>query len=347
MLVGDGVLDVPFSHVSQRAVGVASPYRFYFGALFHFALSSHQESRPVMAILSKMLVLVLIMLIGFCAARLGITNAEFNRRVTPVLMNVFLIATILNSVFSVDVFVGGVVLAQYFGAITAMFIISMAIAWAASWALRIRQEDRGVFRLMVLLSNNVFIGFPVVEAMFGPEAVFYAAISNIPFNLILYTLGVTQIQQGERPTWNRILTPPLIATLLAGVLYLAQFRAPALLADIASTLGAATMPVSMMIIGTSLGIMPLKNTLTDWRVYAAAFLRLILVPLVVWVILHFFIRDPMMLGIPVMLSACPSAMIIAPICLQYGKDDSFASKIIFVSTVLSAVTLPMVASILF
>lgn len=300
-----------------------------------------------MAILSKMLVLVLIMLIGFCAARLGITNADFNRRVTPVLLNVFLIATIFHSVFSVDTFVGGVVLLQHFGAITAMFFIAIGVAWLASWALKIRKEDLGVFRTMVFLSNNVFIGFPVVEAMFGPEAVFYAAISNIPFNLLLYTLGVSQLQRGERPSWRRILTPPLIATLLAAVLYLAQFRAPALLADIASTLGAATMPVSMMIIGTSLGIMPLKSALTDWRVYAATLLRLVLVPLVVWGILHFFIRDPMMLGIPVMIAACPSAMIIAPLCIQYGKDDTFASDIIFVSTALSAVTLPLMASILF
>lgn len=294
-----------------------------------------------------MLVLVVLLLVGFLAAKLRLTNAEFNRRITPVLMNVFLIGTILNSVFSADVFVGGVVLLQYFAAITAMFCIGICIAWIASWALQIRKEDRGVFRLMVFLSNNVFIGFPVVEAMFGPEAVFYAAISNIPFNLILYTLGVSQIQQGERPTWRKILTPPLIATLLAGVLYLIQFRAPTVLSDIASTLGAATMPVSMMMIGTSLGIMPLKNTLTDWRVYAASLLRLIIVPVVVWAILRLFIHDQMLLGIPVMLAACPSAMIIAPICLQYGKDDSFASKIIFVSTVLSAVTVPLVAYLLF
>ena len=302
---------------------------------------------PIGPILSKMLVMVVLLLLGFLAAKLGITNGEFNRRVTPVLMNVFLIATILNSVFSADVFVGGMVLLQYFAAISAMFVIGIAIAWISSRMLRIRAEDRGVFRLMVFLSNNVFIGFPVVEAMFGPDAVFYAAISNIPFNLILYTLGVSQIQQGERPTWGKILTPPLIATLLAGVLYLAQFRAPAVLADIASTLGSATMPVSMMIIGTSLGIMPLKNTLTDWRVYAASFLRLLVVPVAAWAVLRIFIHDPMMLGVPVMLSACPSAMIIAPICLQYGKDDSFASKIIFVSTVLSAVTVPLVAYLLF
>ena len=302
---------------------------------------------PIGPILSKMLVLVVLLLLGFLAAKLRLTNAEFNRRITPVLMNVFLIGTILNSVFSADVFVGGVVLLQYFAAIAAMFCIGICIAWLASWALRIRKEDRGVFRVMVFLSNNVFIGFPVVEAMFGPEAVFYAAISNIPFNLILYTLGVSQIQQGERPTWRKILTPPLIATLLAGVLYLLQFRAPTVLADIASTLGAATMPVSMIMIGTSLGIMPLKNTFTDWRVYAASFLRLLVVPVAAWAVLRIFIHDPMMLGVPVMIAACPSAMIIAPLCLQYGKDDSFASKIIFVSTVLSAVTVPLVAYLLF
>ena len=87
---------------------------------------------PIGPILSKMLVLVVLLLVGFLAAKLGLTNAEFNRRITPVLMNVFLIGTILNSVFSADVFVGGVVLLQYFASASASLSASASASASAS-----------------------------------------------------------------------------------------------------------------------------------------------------------------------------------------------------------------------
>ena len=57
-------------------------------------------------VFAKMAMLVLIMLLGYLCARIGITGPEFNQRVTPLVMNVLLTATILNSVLSVPDFTG-------------------------------------------------------------------------------------------------------------------------------------------------------------------------------------------------------------------------------------------------
>ena len=53
------------------------------------------------------------------------------------------------------------------------------------------------------------------------------------------------------------------------------------------------------------------------------------------------------LHIPVLLAACPSAMVVTALCLQYERSDAFASKCIFLSTVLSAVTIPLLIWLLF
>ena len=107
-----------------------------------------------------------------------------------------------------------------------------------------------------------------------------------------------------------------------------------------------TMPLSMLIIGTSLGAISVRAALTDWRVYAVSAVRLLVCPLLTWLVLRPFVSG-VLLGIPVLLAACPSAMVVTALCLQYERSDAFASKCIFLSTVLSAVTIPLLIWLLF
>lgn len=303
----------------------------------------------IMPILSKMAVLVLLMLTGYGCAKLGLTGPEFNRLATPVVLNVLLVATILNSVISAEEVVSGVVLLEYLGVMFAMFILSMLVAWGAARLLRRDRDEEGVLRTTVMFMNNAFVGFPVVAAVFGEQAVFYAAISNIPFNILLYTVGTAQLRgtgQGG-VEWKRIFTPPLIATLVAAALYVARIPIPKVFGDTISMLAAATIPMSMLIVGTSLGAIPVRKAFGSLRVYLGAAVRLLVIPLVVWAVLRLVITDPLMLGIPVLIAASPAAMIITPLCITFGKDETLASEIIFTSTVLSAVTIPLMAAILF
>lgn len=303
----------------------------------------------ILPIIAKMAVLVLLMLVGYGCAKIGLTGPVFNQKVTPVVLNVLLVGTILNSVIGAEELVSGVVLLQYFAAFIAMFVLSIAAAWLGARLLRRDRDDEGVLRMLMTFPNNAFVGFPVVAAVFGEQAVFYAAISNIPFNVLLYTLGTAQLRRGGRGgvEWKRIFTPPLIATLVAAVLYLARIPVPSVIGETVSMLAGATIPMSMLIVGTSLGAIPVRKAFGSLRVYFAAAVRLLVIPLVVWLVLRLVITDPVMLGIPVLIAACPSAMIITVLCITYGKDESLASEIIFTSTVLSAITMPLLAWLLF
>ena len=303
----------------------------------------------ILPIISKMAVLVLLMLTGYVSARLGLTGPEFNQKATPVVMNVLLVATILNSVISAEEVVSGVVLLEYLAVMFAMFVLSMLVAWVAARLLRRGRDEEGVLRLVTMFPNNAFVGFPVVAAVFGEQAVFYAAISNIPFNLLLYTVGTAQLRRTERGggiAWKRIFTAPLIATLAASALYVARVPVPKVIGDTVSMLAAATIPMSMLIVGTSLGGIPARRAFGSPRVYLGAAVRLLVIPVVVWALLRLVITDPVMLGIPVLIAACPSAMIITALCITHGKDETLASEIIFTSTVLSAVTMPFLAWLL-
>ena len=298
-------------------------------------------------VFAKMAMLVLIMLLGYLCARIGITGPEFNKRVTPLVMNVLLTATILNSVLSVPDFTGRDIV-DYVLVLTAATVLQIAAAWFLPRLLRTRGEDVGATRLVTAFGNVGFVGLPVVAAIFGDEMVFFASLANIPFNLALYSIGAAQLSggAGARFDWRKVLNMPVIATLLSVVLLLSRIHVPAVIADTISTLAGATIPLSMLIIGTSLGAISVRAALADWRVYVVSAVRLLVCPLLTWLVLRPFVSGAL-LGIPVLLAACPSAMVVTALCLQYGRSDAFASKCIFLSTVLSAVTIPLLIWLLF
>ena len=105
-------------------------------------------------------------------------------------------------------------------------------------------------------------------------------------------------------------------------------------------------PMSMLVVGASLGSVSIKESLGNWRVYVVSLVRLIIGPLAVWAVLRPFIHDEMFLGVVVILAACPVAMLATALTIRCGKDEAFASECVFVSTVLSAVTLPLMIYLL-
>ena len=164
---------------------------------------------------------------------------------------VLLTATILNSVLSVPDFTGHEIV-DYVLVLTAATVLQVVMAWFLPRLLRTRSEDVGATRLVTAFGNVGFVGLPVVAAIFGDEMVFFASLCNIPFNLALYSIGAAQLSgtDGARLDWRQVLNMPVIATLLSVVLLLSRIHVPAVIADTISTLAGATIPLSMLIIGT-------------------------------------------------------------------------------------------------
>lgn len=297
------------------------------------------------SVITKMGVLVLLMLIGYLCAKIGLTNAESNKHASRIVMNVLLVGTILNSVINVDPTLSNKEILLFFGLIVLEFVVLGIVAWFFPGILGIRGADKGPSRNIILFMNNGFVGLPVVQVAFGTEAVFYASLSNIPFNILLYTVGIAQLrgtEGGEKFRLKDIVNAPMAATFAAVILFLARIHVPVFIADTISSLAGATIPMSMIIIGTSLGGIPVKSAFGDWRAYALSFVKLIVCPVAVWAVLRFFTSNVMMLGVLIIIAACPTAMILTVLCLQYGKDEALASKTIFLSTVFSAATIPLV-----
>ena len=203
-------------------------------------------------VFAKMAMLILIMLLGYLCARIGITGPEFNKRVTPLMVTVLMPATILNSVLGAPAF-QAIEIVDYILVLTVMVALQMLPAWLLPRLLRTRGEDAGAMRLATAFGNVGFVGLPVVAAIFGEEMVFFASLCNIPFNLALYSSSASQLSpEGGRVRWQDVLNAPVIATLLSIVLLLTHVPVPGVIADTISAVSGVTIPLSMIVIGACL-----------------------------------------------------------------------------------------------
>lgn len=297
----------------------------------------------------KMAMLVILLALGYLCARMKLVGPEFNKGLSKLVMNLFLVGMILSSVINKDMELSGSEALTGFLMLTLMVLICLGIGFISPTVLRIKNGDRGMYRMLVSFMNNGFMGFPLVAAIYGESAVFFASLSNIPFNLLLYSVGVMFLRedgQGEKFKLKDAINTPMIATLIAVIIFVFKIPMPMLIEDTVDTVAAATVPLSMMCIGLSLGSVSLKDAFVHPRLYALSFMRLVVAPLVVWFIMHFFVTNPVILGTIVVLSACPSAVVCTILGIENGRDGIESSEAVFLCTVLSMITIPLLVSVL-
>lgn len=296
---------------------------------------------------SKMFIFLVLMLVGYAGARQGWLSREFTRGTSKLVINVFLSATVINSVTGTRPELSG---GELWGIVALMFfVLGFSYVLAAVFNRFIRQSPReaATSELLMGVMNTVFVGLPILQEVYGPEAVLYLALSNIPFNVLLYSYGVWRLRSaggsGEGFSLNlrEILCVPLVATLAALVIFALDIPLPGIVRSLVGTLAPATMPLSMIVIGATLGPVNLLEAFREKRVWLISFFRLAAYPLIIWGILSFFISDPVLLASCVIIAACPSAIVISVLSLQYNSDAVYSSKAVLTSTALSMLTMPL------
>ncbi len=303
----------------------------------------------ILLIFRQMLVLLILLIVGVIAAKVGVMDEDTNRRFTRFTLLIPQTCMILASVLNAgsDVTPGRVF--AVLGAGCCMYAILVALSLLVPVLYRCKSEDQGIYSFMTIFGNVGFMGIPVAGSILGPTSAVYAALLNIPFNVLAYTLGIALLNRKggkAKIDWRLLINAPLIASLIAIVLLCFHIHFPAPLESAIDMLGDMIVPSSMIIIGASLGAQKLKDVFGDWHVYAFAPVPLIAAPILLWLILHLFIRDTMLLNTITLLGAMPVAAFATMLSIQYGGNVQMASKTVFVTTVLSVVTIPLVCAIL-
>ena len=295
--------------------------------------------------------LFLLIAVGFVCNKVGILHEEAKRSLSRLVINVAMSAMTIDSIVNTDVSLTGSTVAELIEAIAVYYGALFLLGLAFSFLVAPRRKERGLYHFMTLFGNIGFLGYPLVTALFGEGALFYVALFNIPFNLLLYTYGVVLVrgkEQGraEGSFWKSMLNAPAVASVAAIVLLLLGVKLPTAIADALSYIGDMTIPGAMLVVGASLAAVPMGPVWKEWRLYALSAVVLLVRPVVVWVLLRLFIQDPVILGVSVMLAATPVAANTTALCIEYRADEALASGGVFLTTLLSLATIPIVAMLL-
>ena len=299
------------------------------------------------ALLEKMFIFSVLMIVGYVLARRGTLDKSFAKAASALVLNVFMSAAILNSVLTVQLTLGWEELGRVMLVLCVMQVLGYLIAAAAVRLFSRDREEQPCLELLMSMGNSMFIALPIVDGLLGPEAVFYVSLSCIPFNLLIYTYGVWRLKgAGSGLKIRDMLSIPLVVTLLSVAIFLLRIPVPRFLRSLISATAGASMPMSMIVIGATLGSVSLLDAFRKPSLYAVSALRLLVAPLLTWLVCRMLTADPVLLMTCVIISGSPSGVLVTVLCVQYGKDAVYSAEGTLQNTLLSMATIPLLVWLL-
>lgn len=299
-------------------------------------------------LIQKIVSLFLIMFAGALLVRLKVLKSGDSRVLSLVLLYLLTPCVILTS-FQVEP--SPEVRSGLGLAFLAAVVIHIVLV-AANALIRRPLKLDPIEQTSIFYSNSGNLIIPLVTAILGPEWVIYTS-AFIAVQQVLMWSHAKSIICGEKGfELRRIYTNINMLSILAGiVLFITGLRFPGPIDDAVTSLGGLIGPVSMLVTGILIGGMDLKKLLSYKRLLLVAPMRLIVVPLAVFVLLRFTGiasltangRDVLM--ITFLATTAPSAATITNMAVVYGKDADYASAINVATTLLCIVTMPLMIAL--
>lgn len=210
---------------------------------------------------------------------------------------------------------------------------------------RFPDDKRKVLSYVTVFSNCGFMGFPVAESVFGKIGIMYASIYVIVFQIFIWTYGVNLFQGGgEKGQLKRaLLNSGNVAVVVGMGIWLLPFELPRAAQTSIVTLSQMTTPLSMIVVGATLVDVPLRGLFSGVELWIGTAVRIVIVPLVLYGVMRLFGMEGLPAKVAAFLTAMPAAAQLVIFAERYGANVALASRMVFVSTVLSVITVPVFA----
>ena len=301
----------------------------------------------IMVVFQTMLKLFLLLVLGFVLFKCHIFDEYTNKKISALIVNVASPMLIISSIAGVEGSNKSIVFLMI-GAGILMYIGFIILGKIINRLFPFPKKDWPVYECMVVFANTGFMGYPVLLDVFGQEAVFYASLIHMAFNFFVYTYAIMCLTKGDdsefKLNFKQLLTPGIILIFVGIFIYLFAIELPSVLMDTINSVGSLTAPLSMMMIGSSLAVYPIKDSFTDWRSYVFAFVRLMIVPFVTMIMCRLLHIDAYYANITIITNAMPVGSMVLMLATQYNANVKIVTRNIVVSTLLSVITIPIVVA---
>lgn len=303
-------------------------------------------------IISQIIILAIVVIIGAIGARFRVITPDTKDMLSKVIFNISLPLMLFTNFLKLDStpkLLANSLVVLFISALVIFFML--LIGWITTRLFSISGRQAAVFKAHSMFGNTIFLGFPLINALYGAEGVLYASMYQLVSTIIMWTVGVIVLTFGSGLSWKKslikVINPNTIATLAGLAFFLLTIKLPRIIVTPLSELGAANTWLSMLYIGAMLYFSSVGDLLRKKILYLISFNRLILVPAMI-VAIFAIVRilgaspDHLVTSVIILQASTPAMASVVIMAKELGADDHLAVGNVFISTIISIVTLPIV-----
>ena len=285
------------------------------------------------------------LLLGFLMAKGKILDGHVSRSLSVMVVSVTYPAKLIGSMLGQEGDRQETLLLMLGG--LGIYLAMLLLAKLFSRLLKVPEEKRREFECLMVFTNTGFLGAPLAQSLFGDTAFYQMTLMNFAYYLLYNTYGVTALaprQAGGRLKLRAkdVLTPGLVMTILAILLYFMKADAPAPVKEFLHMVGDMTTPLSMIILGASLAAYSFKESMGDGWTYIYSGIKLLLMPTLAFGFTRLLGLSAYHSALGILTCSMPAGSMVLMLALKLKRDSAFISRSIFVSTLFSVLTLPLV-----
>lgn len=301
------------------------------------------------ALIEQLLVLYIFIFLGWFFGKWKKQQATKSDLLSFLLVNLFLPSKVFRTFASnctVDYFKNNYI--TIFISIGFLLLLVLMAKLGAT-ALTRQPYEQNVYRYSLTISNYGYMGYVLVEAVFGEMGLTNMLLFCIPFSFYTYTFGYAMLT-GNGKFLKKLLNPITFSMVFGVIFGLSGLKLPAVADTALSMASACTGPVSMILTGLVLSEFSFKELLLDKKAYGFIAMRLAAVPLVIFGVcklMQYIGYMPDSIFIPIMIIAtlpCGLNTVIFPKLI--GEDCRVGARLAFLSHLVGCITIPIWMSIL-
>ena len=302
----------------------------------------------------NVLILFMLLFLGFIMGTKNIVAHSSINDITNILIDVSIPCTIVVSLirpFSQRL-IGDTI--KVCLCILIFHLVMTGISYGLSKILKVDKLKQGSWIFALVFSNNAFIGYPLMYALYGNDGLFLMAMGNIVQNILIFSIGVkmTNLNYGKDEhvrLRNIIITKQNIAVVIGLIIFFTQIAIPKPIVTLITYVSNLTVPLSMIVVGLSLSRYDVRNMFTDGEVYRLTAIRMVIIPIIMLLAykgLGINANKDLPLAILYFTAVLPAPAFTTIMAERYNTSIEFSSKCVFITTIISIITVPVLAGML-
>ena len=305
-------------------------------------------------VIQQMIVMLIIIFIGYFFTKKGKLNELSSRHISGLVVNVCNPALLVCSGFGDDPKLSGGQLLSALLATLLLYAILLLAGFLIPRLMCYPKDEQYIYHFLTVYGNVGFLGIPLVSAVLGSSALIYVSINTLIFNILFYLTGLNIIRKkagvtsgsGAKETLSKLINTGTVSAAFTIIFYLSDIKVPMIITNTLDYTGRATTFLSMLVLGIAVAQVPFKEIFCHGKDYLFLLLRLILLPILCVLVLRPIVTDPLLMNVCCLMISVPAANLPLMCSKEYGLRTAELTRMIILSTLLSVLTIPVVASFL-